>query len=559
MYSTPTLLIGSRNREDRSKTDLPADAVDTPQLIDALMQPEAFTRLIPAARNVTLLQTHISLLFFVDGLDGGRVYKVKKPVDLGFLDFTTLEARRHFCHEEVRLNRRLAPDVYLGVQAIVRDRNGRIRLGEYGDDEVIDFAVEMIRLPAERMLSELLAQGQVDNATLRELAKLLAEFHRTCPTGEGVDEHASPRSLRSQVEETLTQLEPFIGTALSPVLHTSLRRWCEQFLTEHESLLKQRIADGRIREGHGDLHSENICILPDRIVIYDCIEFTPRFRCRDVACELAFVAMDLDARSSRSKSECLIREYAALTSDETLSDVLPLYKVYLALVRAKVNALKSTDESVSADERQTSLRRAAQYAQLAATYLIGPAMMVMCGLPGSGKSWAARAAAEPFEATVLRSDVIRKQLAGLDPYTNAAAAVPHVYSPAYTQRTYAAMLQRARDALQQRRTVLADATFSSQQLRQPFFDLAKQLHIPRVLLHTHAPPEEIRRRMDRRRTDAQEVSDADWAVYERAAANWQDPSELPADCVVRIEPGNEPHEIAAAAIDALLEQTVLQV
>lgn len=554
--------IANATKADRSGTELAASANANPtrDLIDALMRPEAYEHVqgLENSGPVSFLQTHISLLFFVGGESGGplgRVYKVKKPVDLGFLDYTTIEARRHFCFEEVRLNRRLAGDVYLGVRPIVRDRGGGIRIGDESDGEVLDYAVEMVRLPAERMLSALLDRGEIDNASLNGLVQLLAEFHRRCPTGAGVDEHASPTSIRQQVHETIEHLKPFAGSVVSQRLLDALRTWFDRFLRENEPLLLTRIADGRIREGHGDLHSENICMMHDRIVVYDCIEFTPRFRCRDVACEIAFLAMEFDARGFRGFSNYLTHRYAAQTQDDDLHRVLPLYKVYLALVRAKVAALKSAGNNINDAERGEAQVQASRYALLAGSYLVEPALVIMCGLPGSGKSWTARAIARPFEAVVLRSDVIRKRLAGLQAHEDASRIKPEVYSASFTKRTYAAMLKQARSAITAGRSVVADATFATAALRGPFIALARETRLPWVVAHTHAPDEEIRQRMQRRKADATEVSDADWFVYEQARSRWHDLTEIDAARVASIGPGLSPEEAAAIALDGLLHDS----
>lgn len=546
-------------KAERSGIDLPPSSAQptTSQLIDALTHARAYASVHPLRPddNVSFLQTYISLLFFV-GPPGehGRVYKVKKPVNLGFLDFTTLPARKHFCHEEVRLNRRLAPQIYLGVRAIIRDQNNHLRLGNESDGHVVDYAVEMIRLPPGRMLSALLQHSDVNPTTITAIADLLADFHSRCDTGPGIDEHASPQAIRQQIQETLDQLQPFTNIVLSQKLHTALTTRVDQFLHKHDALLRQRITNSRIRDGHGDVHCENICLLPNQIVIYDCIEFTPRFRCRDVACEIAFLAMDLDARSHPDLAHHLTQHYAIQTNDPQLHQLIPLYKIYLALVRAKVAALKSIDPHVDPSQRQTAQRSAAQYAHLAGAYLLQPALIIMCGLPASGKSWAARAIAKPFNATILRSDVIRKSLAGIDPHINAAQLRPEIYSKPFTQQTYATMFDQAHHALSASRSVVADATFATPALREPFIKLAQQLNIPWILAHTGAPDEIIRQRMQLRKDDAAEVSDANWDVYLQARSNFHAPDELPPHRVIHIGPNSTPEAVAAHAIDALLSR-----
>jgi uncharacterized protein len=493
-------------------------------------------------------QTHISVLFFTEG----RVYKVKKPIDLGFVDYSTLEMRRHFCHEEVRLNSRLSPEVYLGVVGIIAEESGNLRIGREVEPNVIDYAVEMVRLPQDRMLSALLERGEVDNAQMNAIAQRMAEFHRHCPTGPGVDEYAAPDEIRRQMEDNFAQIEPFINDLASATLHAALRRWCRDFLTANKPMLHDRVSAGRIREGHGDLHAENICILPARetsLVIYDCIEFTPRFRCRDVCCEIAFLAMDLDYRGYRGFARFITHEYAQLTGDETFHQPLDFYKLHLAIVRCKVAALTSRDETVGEDERREARLRAMGYAHLAATYAIGPALIIMCGLPGSGKSWAARAITRPFEALILHSDVIRKRLAGIEPTQR---ALERIYQPEFTQRTYAAMLEQAEAALQSGRTVIADGTFMRIAQREPFIELARRLNVPFLLVQTQATDREIQRRMKARLNDSTEVSDADWQVYKHAKPGWQPLDEIRKTQRVVLRGRPSPEQAASAVIDSLL-------
>jgi aminoglycoside phosphotransferase family enzyme len=262
--------------------------VTIPELAAALRRPQAYPFEVD---RIEVRQTHISVLFFARG----RVYKIKKPVDLGFLDFTTLQRRRFFCEEEVRLNRRLAPDTYLGVASVARDSDGHIRIHSAGaapsrvPEEVIEYAVEMRRLPADRMLDHLLDHGAVDNAVLDRLVDVLVEFHRSAPTGEGVDEFGAPEAVARAVLDNLRHSRPFAGplrasasgsvATLSPILHDHLVASTESLLRKHRALFVQRVGDGRIRDGHGDLHAGNICLTDAGIVIYDCIEFTPHLRC----------------------------------------------------------------------------------------------------------------------------------------------------------------------------------------------------------------------------------------------------------------------------------------
>jgi aminoglycoside phosphotransferase family enzyme/predicted kinase len=533
-------------------------------LIAALARPEVYP---DQPAQVDILQTHISALFFA----GDVVYKVKKPVDLGFVDYSTLARRKHFCEEELRLNRRLAAlapggGVYLGVSTIVQDSAGRIGVRDdevHEGETVIEYAVRMTRLPYDRMLSELLARGEVDNQQMRSIAALLVSFHDRCDSGPAVSQHASVAALQCQSSENFQLLDRFAGDnspgtcTLSVRLHHHLQQWCKAFLRDHVSTFEQRVSQRRIREGHGDLHAGNICVLPDRIVIYDCIEFTPRFRCRDVACELAFLAMDLDYRGFRGFAAYLLHQYAEMARDLDLHRLTTYYKAHLAVVRGKVASLRAVDQSIAEADRAAAVQEARSYFYLAATYTLAsrPIMIMMCGLPGSGKSTAAGAIARPFEAVVLRSDVIRKELAGV-PLRRLAAheQPPNLYEPEFSRQTYEEMLRRADAALKAGRTVVLDAMFSQAAHRRAFIHLAAALDASVLIVELEADDQTIRQRMLARKGVAGEVSDADWTVYQQARASFQPPHEIPSSQRVAIPSGCEVDVTVSRVIDALVAQ-----
>jgi aminoglycoside phosphotransferase family enzyme len=505
--------------------------------------------------DVSIVHTHISVLFFI----GERVYKVKKPVRLDFLDYSTLERRRHFCEEEVRLNRRLAPDVYLGVVGIVRSPEGAIRVG--GKGRTVEYAVEMKRLPESRMMNVMLDRGEIDNEQLDAIVQLLADFHRAAATGEHVDEHARPREIARQVEQNFADLEAFTGGSahpsaegtLSPALHAHLRRTALQWLEDRAGLLERRVREGRVREGHGDLHTGNICLTQRGIVMYDCIEFDRRLRCRDVACELAFLAMDLDLRCFRGFAGYLIHRYSELTGDPGLQETADFYKLHLAAVRGKVASLRAADPGFPDADRRRGRAEAARYLHLAAAYTLPPQLMLMCGLPGSGKTHAARAIAPPFEAVVLRSDVIRKSLAGLAPTARSGSGPDAgIYTPSMTRRTYATLLEEAEALLRRGQTVIVDATFATAAQRRPFLEAADALGAGCMLVEMTCPEAVARERMRCRAGDADEVSEADWAVYEAARSRFEAPDDVPASRRVRVDSTRAPEEIAGAVIDGLI-------
>jgi aminoglycoside phosphotransferase family enzyme/predicted kinase len=517
------------------------DLVLIEDLITALRDPRAYAHPV---REVGFLQTHISVLFFA----GDRVYKLKKPVDLGFVDFSTLERRRHFCQEEVRLNRRMAPDVYRGVVSIHRQADGRLKIG--GDGVLLEYAVEMERLPAEQMLDVLLEQGRIDSALIRNLVELLADFHRRADTGADVDGYGTPQAVRALVLGNLREMDPGDSGCMSPVLRAFLIERCGQFVREHVALMERRVVEGRVRDGHGDLHAGNICVTDAGLVAYDCLEFSAALRCSDVACDLAFLAMDLDRRGYRGFGRDLVRRYADLAGDPELRSLMDFYKTHRALVRAKVAALEVADLGRSEDERTGSRLRAMGYAHLAASYQLPPVVLLTCGLPASGKSWLARELARPFEAVILRSDVLRKRDAGLAPTDRVTGAAAHVlYAAGRTRHVYAELRRETLSQLQRGRSVVVDATFSSAAQRAAFLD---GLDGPTALVHISCEEAEVKRRMELRAHDRAEVSDADWAVYLAARDRFEAPGLAEAYPLVQYRSGEEALDCVSRVIDSLV-------
>ncbi len=523
------------------------DPLESPvDLVRDLRRPAAYPN---SPSEVTLLQTHVSWVFFA----GDRVYKVKKPVDFGFLDFSTLERRRHFCEEEVRLNRRLAPWIYRGVVPIRRLSDGSLRADgdDGGEGKIVEWAVEMIRLPEERMLTKLLERGEIDNEMMNDLATRLVGFHAEGATGRGVDQFASPDAVASVVVQNLEELQPLLQSrADRPValeLHAFLDAQTRTFLTARRSTFERRVEEGRIREGHGDLHAGNICFTREGIAIYDCIEFSRSLRCQDVACDLAFLAMDLDQRGFPSFGEYLVRRYAEGAGDPGLHEVLGFYKVYRALVRAKVDLLTALDDSLSSEERRELQREAAQYVNLAVATTLRPALVLLCGLPGVGKTWAARALARPMRAALLRSDVRRKMLAGLAVRTHVEA--DHgagLYSTESRDRTYRSLLGNAVSLLERGQAVVVDASFSRREWRRSYFDAATRLRHPVYLVHLSASEEVVHGRLAKRLRDPQEASDADLSVYEAERERFEPPTELAPEQVLEISTErSEPEELVS--------------
>jgi uncharacterized protein len=491
-------------------------------VIAALANP-AFHAHHPA--TVTHVQTHISHVF----LAGPYAYKLKKAVRFPFLDFSTVERRRHFCAEEVRLNRRLCPTIYLDVVPITRGPTGGLVLG--GDGQAVDHVVWMRRLPGRGMLVDRLEAGTVEGEVIDRLASTMATFHAAAPAGPEVAAHADPDRLRIRWEEEIASLRPFVGRLLSSAEHEVLGDFGPSFIRTHETLLEARRRGGRIREGHGDLHAANVCVLeaPDPIsglaagiYVFDCIEFSHAFRCNDVASEIAFLAMDLESRDRRALARRLVATYAEAADDRTLAVLVPFYGAYRACVRGKVDGLKAAEPEVDARDRDRANERARAQLALAVRYAweaSGPAVVACCGLSGSGKTTLAEGLAATTGYTLLGTDLIRR--AGVE---TAGAEIASYGGGRYTARAreavYDALCAAAERALAGGHGIVADATFLRARDRARLSAVARKGRVPAVFVECRAAEEIVHHRL-REREQSPSLSDARWDTYVAQRGRWE--------------------------------------
>jgi len=329
-----------------------------PSTVKALLEPRAYPH---KPQKIELVQTQMSFIL----LTGEYVYKIKKPVNLGYLDYTTLEKRRFFCHQELELNRRLCPDAYLAVVPIVE---GKSVFRIEGRGKAIEYAVKMKQLPQDRMMDVLLPRGRVTPEMVARVAEKLVGFHQKAETNQEIAAFGRLDVIRQNTDENFAQTEKYIGISITAEEYRHVKNYTDNFVDSNESLFDKRVGEGKIRDCHGDLHAAHVCFT-DGICIYDCIEFNDRFRYSDVASEIAFLAMDLDRYQQAGLSRHLINTYVGLSSDEELLKLLDFYKCYRAYVRGKVESFKLDDPYILEDEKAKVLAAAQSYFQLAESYV----------------------------------------------------------------------------------------------------------------------------------------------------------------------------------------------
>ena len=444
-------------------------------------------------------ETHSAVVFLV----GDRAYKLKKPVDLGFLDFTTRTKRLDVLQDELALNRRLSPDVYLGISDVL-DVDGR----------PLDHLLVMRRMPEQRRLAHLVRTGADVDGHLTALAHLMATFHAHCPRGPGVDASGTRDALRARWESNFDGVQPFVGTQLDATTVDSVRSLVGRYLEGRTRLLDDRIRRSAIVDGHGDLLAEDIFCLSDGPRVLDCIEFDDRLRHLDRLDDMACLAMDLERLGSPESAEALIATYVALTADTAPSSLLHHYIAYRAFMRAKVACLPHGRDSSTSSS-------AAQLVDLAHRHLREGrvSLILVGGPPGTGKSTLSAGLADALGCAVLSSDHIRKELAGLPEETHSPAAVGHgIYTAEWTDRTYREMVRRAEVLLAMGESVVLDATWGDAGTRALAADLAHRTSSDLIELRCNLPAETAAERIAARES----ASDADAVVASALRADFED-------------------------------------
>jgi uncharacterized protein len=480
---------------------MPSTAI-TPDILKCLQDPSAYP---VKTRKVELVQTHVSWLFLTDT----HVFKLKKPVNFGFLDFSTLELRRFYCTEELRLNRRLCPDIY---EQVIELRETAAGASFAGDGKILEYAVMMKRLPADRMLDRLIDSDRISAEDIRAVALEISRFHYNAPTSPHISEFGSLEQIQFNWRENFEQAAQFRASTLPPAVSTTIRSYVDTFIGSHTSLFDERISNGYIRECDGDIHLGNICLQNGSAYIFDCIEFNERFRNSDTAADIAFLIMDLEFHRRPDLADEALTSYISASGDTGCAKLITFYKVYRAFVRGKVESLQFLDTSIDPEAKGAAEKRAIGYFRLAQGYCLRstlpPTLLITCGTMGCGKSTLARQLAFELGLNTFNSDTVRKKLAGLHPETAVKVSFREgLYSNEMSQATYLQLERLADIELTSGHSVVIDAGFGTASDRAGFARLAASHGARFVILFVQCDPDEQERRLYQRSSGGGSVSD----------------------------------------------------
>ncbi|MES1023338.1 AAA family ATPase [Gloeocapsa sp. BRSZ] len=461
-----------------------------PALIQQMMQPEFYPH--PVKEPIELIQTHVSYVL----LTGDYAYKLKKPVNFGFLNYSTLELRQHFCQEELRLNQRGAGEIYLEVLPITQQ--DRYHLGGMG--EPVEYVLKMRQFPQEALFLSMFERGELDEARMEELGRVVAQYHAQTATNDYIRKFGEVEQVRQSIDENYDQTVKYIGGSQTRSQFEETKKYTDNFFAQRQQLFTDRIANDWIRECHGDLHLRNICLWHDKILLFDCIEFNEPFRFVDVMFDIAYAVMELEMLRRPDLGNAYLNTYIEQTGDWEGLQVLPLYLSRQSYVRAKVNSFLLDDPGVPETVKQEAAKTAAAYYKLAWEYTKPRQgkLILMSGLSGSGKSTVARQLARNTKAIHIRSDAVRKHLAGIPLLERGG---DEIYTTEMTQKTYARLLDLGLMLATQGYTVILDAKYDRISLRHEAIASAQVQQLPLQIIHCTAPIEVLRDRLSSRTGD----------------------------------------------------------
>lgn len=478
------------------------------KLINALQKRGVYPHEV---EEIRVLETHISWVL----LTGSHAYKLKKPLDLGFLDFRDLEARHHYCEEELRLNRRLAEPIYEAVVPITGTQDAPIVAGS---GPAIEYALRMRQFDPDQTLDKLCERNELTEEQLDELARQIAQFHQSIPALPPDSPLGNPQRLREALVDNFTTIEAYLDSPEDIQQAERLRAWSESEFDQQQPLLSKRLKDGMVRECHGDLHLGNVVWFQGASTVFDCIEFNESFRWIDTANDLAFLIMDLESRGHRGWAFRILNQYLEYHGDFEALPLLRLFKAYRAMVRAKIALLSPAESERQREQRNRRYRR---YLALAEHYAPSPQpwLAITTGYSASGKSHISAKLAEHFGMIRIRSDIERKRLFGLGPTERSnSARSSGIYTREATQGTYARLEMLARDALEAGYPVIVDSAALRREERESLNRIAQELDLPSLLISCEAPEVVLRERIRQRAQGRNEVSEATESVLEHQLA-----------------------------------------
>ncbi len=454
-------------------------------------------------KYLDLKETYISWLFFT----GKYVYKIKKPVKYSYLDFSTLKKRKYFLEKELKLNQRIAKDIYLDVVPIVKKGN-QIKILKsskesiLADEGVLDYALKMREIPESYYLPELIKKGKLKKSSIDRIAKVLADFHQKAEAKN----YSALKFLNKNWKENFENLKSSVGQTIRKPIFEFLKIKVEKFLKENKDLFEKRQREGRIRDCHGDFHTGNIFITPSRIYVIDCIEFNKRFRIGDVASDVGFLAMDLELLGQKELADYFVERYILYSGDREVLKLLDFYKCYYAYVKGKVAAFSNKN------------KEAEKYFSLAFKYTINfsklpPFLIVIFGKIGTGKTTLAGNLSEITRFFLLRSDIVRKELFKIPLFSHKKLKFKAgIYTPQITKQVYQELIKRANYLIKKGESVILDATFAKKEFRDKVIILAEKLKVPYYFFECSLPERKIVERLEKRKKK-KEISDADVSIY----------------------------------------------
>lgn len=508
--------------------------------------------------SIEHIQTHISHVF----LAGSFVYKIKKPVNFEFLDFSTMKKRKYYCEREIELNRRLCEDIYLEMVSI-RSHDDTFKLEDANGENTVEYAVKMKRLSEEHFLHSFIERGELGREQLDRIAAKLADFYQSQKPGQEISQWGKIDKIRYNTDENFRQTEGFIGDLLDENAFNAIKQYTNEYYDRFDFLFDRRIVDRRIVDGHGDLHLEHIHITPEKVRIYDCIEFNDRFRYGDTAADLAFLAMDLDFNGCRKEGRYFVENMAGEMGDKDLPLHIDFYKCYRAYVKGKVKGLQAGEEEVGEGAREKARNKAGEYFSLSLRYAaLGsrPTVLILMGRIGTGKSTIANALSEKLNIDCFSSDRIRKRIMGvpLDERPDVSKR-EQMYSRHMSIKTYDKLREKAETYVHKHNSVILDATYSRKEERDNLVELLHTLNADYYFIEAKASDKVITKRLKLRESKEHVISDARLEDFEELIQYYQPPEELEPGHLIGINTAQDIDDTLSELFDLLITKQLKRI